>query len=144
MIHFEEVNRDNWRLELKVLEEQKKYVSDSLSILARAYAYRDSRSKAFVIYEEQLPVGMVMYYDCDELSAYNLSQFFIDYRYQRRGYGLKAVKKMLELMQADGKYKKVILCYIDGDTAAQKLYEQLGFAPNGVRDGNEIVMEKSL
>ena len=31
-----------------------------------------------------------MYYDLDEMQAYNFSQFFIDQQYQGNGYGLEA------------------------------------------------------
>ena len=86
MIYLEEINPDNWRLGLKVAKEQEKYVSDDFSMLARAYAYREYRSKAFVIYKDTTPVGMAMYYDCDELNAYDFSQLFIDERYQGKKY----------------------------------------------------------
>ena len=65
MIHLEAVTPDNWRLGLRVRDDQRSFVADSAGILARAYAYRESRSRAFVIYEDDLPVGMAMYYDSD-------------------------------------------------------------------------------
>ena len=43
---------------MKVSEPQKNYVSDSYAMLARAYAYREQRSRAFVIYDDETPVGM--------------------------------------------------------------------------------------
>ena len=144
MIRLETVTPDNWRLGLSVREDQCKYVSDSSGILARAYAYRNDRSQAFIIYDDDVPVGMAMYHDLDELSAYDFSQFFIDYRYQRKGYGLKAAELILEKLKADGKYDKVVLCYINGDDAAKNLYEKLGFHHTGQMDEDEIVMEKRL
>ena len=127
MIHLETVTPDNWRLGLQVRDDQHNYVSDSAGILARAYAYRNNRSQVFIIYNDDLPVGMGMYYDLDDFNAYNLSQFFIDQRYQGKGFGYEAVNQILQLMREDGKYDKVVLCYIEGDDAAQKLYEKLGF-----------------
>ena len=70
MIHFAEVNEENWRLDLTVSEEQKHYVSSPYLIYARAYAYRNARSRAFVIYDGETPVGVGLYYDCPELGAY--------------------------------------------------------------------------
>ena len=144
MIHLETITPDNWRLGLSVREDQRKYVSDSSGILARAYAYRNDRSQAFIIYDDDVPVGMAMYHDLDELSAYDFSQFFIDHRYQRKGFGLKAARLILERMKADKKYDRVVLCYIDGDDAAKNLYEKLGFHHTGQMDEDEIVMEKRL
>lgn len=142
MIRLVTITPDNWRLGLSVREDQYDYVSDSSGILARAYAYRDNRSQAFVIYDDNVPVGMAMYHDLDDWKAYDFSQFFIDHRYQRKGYGLKAAEMILEKMKADGKYDRVVLCYINGDEAAKNLYEKLGFNHTGQVDDDEIIMEK--
>ena len=144
MIRLETVNPDNWRLSLKVSDAQKRFVADSSTMLARAYAYRESRSKAYVIYNDTLPVGMALYYDCAELNAYDLSQLFIDERYQGNGFGIEATKQILDKMKSDSKYDKVILCYIDGNEAAKNMYEKLGFTLTGDRDEDEIIMEKAL
>jgi len=71
MVRLEMVDPGNWRLGLKVSESQKRFVSDDMRLLARAYAYRESRSKAYVIYDDDVPVGMALYYDCDELNAFD-------------------------------------------------------------------------
>ena len=142
MIRLVTIDPDNWRLGLKVSEAQKRFVSNSEKLLARAYAYRNSRSNAYVIYNDTLPVGMALYYDCDEINAYDFSQLFIDERYQEKGFGIEAARQILEMMEKDGKYDKVILCYIDGNDTAKKMYEKLGFRLTGERDGDEIVMEK--
>ena len=144
MIRLETVNPDNWRLRLKVSDAQKSFVADSATMLARAYAYRESRSKAYVIYNDTLPVGMALYYDCAELNAYDLSQLFIDERYQGNGFGMEATKQILDKMKSDSKYDKVILCYIDGNEVAKNMYEKLGFTLTGDRDEDEVIMEKAL
>ena len=144
MIRLETVNPDNWRLRLKVSDAQKSFVADSATILARAYAYRESRSKAYVIYNDTLPVGMALYYDCAELNAYDLSQLFIDERYQGNGFGIEATKQILDKMKSDSKYDKVMLCYIDGNEVAKNMYEKSGFKLTGDRDEDEIIMEKAL
>ena len=140
MIHFEPVDPSNWRLNLQVAEEQKHYVADRTVMLARAFAYRDSRSQAYVIYDGETPVGMVMYHDCEELDAYDLSQLFIDKDHQSKGYGKAATQLILDMMKQDGKYNKVILCYIEGNDAARNLYEGFGFREID-RDEDEILME---
>ena len=128
---------------MKVAESQKHYVSDSYAMLARAYAYRELRSRAFVIYDDETPVGMGMYHDCPDLDAFDLSQIFIDERYQGKGYGKTATKLVLDKMKKDGKYRKVVLCYIEGNDAAKKLYESFGFVEID-RDEDEIIMELTL
>lgn len=144
MIHLETITPENWRLGLRVRADQQRFVSDSAGILARAYAYRENRSRAFVIYNEDKPIGMAMYYDLDDLNAYNFSQFFIDQRYQGNGFGYEAAGQILQMMKNDRKYDKVVLCYIEGDDAARNLYEKLGFHHTGDADGDEIIMELKL
>ena len=141
MIRLEEITPDNWRLGLSVAEHQKTFVSNDMKLLARAYAYRNHRSKALIIYHGDCPVGMALYHDCDDFNAYDFSQLFIDKHYQGNGYGTEAAKQILDLMRADKKYNKVILCYIDGNESARKLYEKLGFKLTGERDEDEIIMQ---
>lgn len=143
MVRLVDIDPDNWRLGLKVAESQNTYVANSAVMLARAYAYRNQRSRAFVIYDDETPVGMGLYYDLPELECYDLSQLFIDERYQDRGYGKVATRLVLDAMKEDGKYSKVDLCYIEGNNAAKKLYEQFGFMEID-RDEDEIVMELIL
>lgn len=144
MIRLETVTPENWRPGLQVREDQRRFVADSAGILARAYAYRESRSKAFVIYNDEVPVGMALYYDLDEEQEYNFSQFFIDQRWQGNGFGYEAAAMILQIMRDDGKFDKVVLCYIDGDDAAMKLYEKLGFRHTGEVYEDEIIMEMNL
>lgn len=140
MIKSEDVNSENWRTPLKVSEEQKEFVADKTVLLARAYAYREYRSRAFFILNDKTYVGMGLFYDCPERDAYIFSQLFIDEKFQGQGFGKAAAKLVLEEMKKDGKYKKVALCYVEGATAAKKLYEDLGFSETG-RDKEEIEME---
>lgn len=141
MIRLEEITPENWRENLRVSAAQQSYVADRTTLLARAYAFRSRRSQAHLICDCDTPVGMSLYYDCPALNAYDFSQLLIDERYQRRGYGRSAVRLILERMRQDGRYRKVTLCYIEGNEAARRLYESLGFAPTGQRDGDEIEME---
>ena len=98
-LKFEEIHPNNWRVDIKVAEEQKHYVSDLPHSLARAYAYRNQRCRAYLIYHESECIGFGMYYDCDECNAYVLSEFFIDARQQGKGYGKSACVMMLDEME---------------------------------------------
>lgn len=143
-VHLEELTPDNWRTKLRVREEQKYYVFDVSGILARAYAYRESRSRVRLIYADDEPVGVLLYYDLESLGSYDLSQFFMDCRFQGRGYGELAARLALEDMRGDGRCPGVDLCYIEGDEAARRLYEKPGFRPTGVVDGDEVILHLDL
>ena len=60
LLHLEPVTPDNWRSGLSVRGDQREYVADSPGLLARAYAYRNSRSEAFVIDRDDTPAGMTL------------------------------------------------------------------------------------
>lgn len=143
MIQLMDIDPGNWRSGLQVSQSQTHYVANSAVMLARAYAYRKQRSRAFIICADETPVGMGLYYDLPEMECYDFSQIFIDERYQGQGYGKEAIKMVLDAMKADGKYNKVVLCYIEGNEAAKKLYESFGFVETD-RDEDEIIMELRL
>ena len=143
MIRLEDIDAGNWRIPLSVSKEQEQYVAGTTTILARAYAYRNARSQALLIYEDETPVGMVLYHDEDSLDAYIFSEILIDERFQGKGYGTTATKLVLDRMKKDGRYHKVVLCYIEGNDAAKRLYEQFGFVETD-RDEDEIIMELIL
>ena len=143
MIRLVDVNPDNWRVRLNVAKAQEKYVANETVILARAYAYRNRRSRAFFIYNGEIPIGMGLYYDCPERASYDISQMFIDERYQGHGYGKDAMQLLLDEMKRDGRYNKVMLCYIEGNSIAQNMYRQLGCVEIG-HDEDEIIMEMML
>jgi len=63
--------------------------------------------------------------------------------YQGRGYGKAATQLVLDAMKQDGKYRKVALCYVEGNEVAKQMYENFGFVETE-RDGDEIVMELVL
>ncbi|MBR6040112.1 MAG: GNAT family N-acetyltransferase [Clostridia bacterium] len=147
MIRLEPVTPDNWRERLEVRPDQEKFVAPKATILARAWAYRDARSRAFMIYDGETPVGLVLYHDYGDPEeneySYDFDQLLIDARYQGRGYGTETVRQILAMMEADGKYDKVTLCYVEGNDDARRLYEKFGFVQTWDEDG-EIVMEKRI
>ena len=143
MIHFEDVNYENWQTPLQVFPEQEEFAADRVNLLARAYACREQRSRAFLIYADDTAVGMGLYYDIDRVDSFFLSQLFIDCRYQGRGYGRLATELVLRLLKEDGKFPRVRLCCIDGNRVAMDLYTKLGFR-EFARNGKEIMMERSL
>ena len=145
MIRLEPVTPENWRERLEVRPDQAQFVAPTTTILARAWAYRDLRSKVFMIYHDETPVGMALYHDYEdeELRCYVFDQLLIDARYQGKGYGTEAVTRILAMMEQEGKYDTITLCYVEGNDDARRLYEKFGFSVTWDEDG-EIVMEKKI
>ncbi len=143
MIHLVEIDPDVgvWRLE--VAEDQKSYVASMETLLAKAYLFRKYRTQAYWVCDEDTAVGMVLYFDCPDQDSYDLSQLFIDRRYQGHGYGKAAAALALDKMKQDGKYKKVTLCYVDGNEIAKCLFEKLGFQETS-HPWDEVFMQRNL
>lgn len=51
---------------------------------------------------------------------------------------------ILQEMEKDGVYDRVVLCYVEGDEAAKRLYLKLGFTHTGEEEEGEVVMERRL
>lgn len=146
MIHLVEINGDNYRRAcgLQVTEAQKHYVCDALGILARAYAYREEGGHAQIICDDDRMVGLVLTRCIKEWDSYDLDQFFIDQRFQRRGFGRAAVELVLDQLKEEGLHPTITLCYCEGDEAARRLYEKCGFTHTGEVDEDEIIMSRTL
>ena len=143
MIHLVDIDVEAGNTDLEVSEEQRDYVCTSLVMLARAWLHRKFRPRVFNVYDGETAVGMGMYLDDPEKNAYDFCQLFIDKRYQGKGYGKAAVGLVLDAMRAEGKYQKVSMCYVEGNDASRKLFEQFGFVEVS-HPWDEIFMERML
>jgi len=108
--------------------------------LAEAYVYKGSRVLA--IYDSKTMVGALFYNPPKRGKAW-LTRLMIDRRYQRRGYGRKAMEMLVELVrkEARGKSVRLGLSYEPHNKVAEKLYHSLGFRPSGesVGEGQIVV-----
>ena len=137
MIRLTEVTEDNWLdvAALSVQEEQKRFVAPAAGILARGYVYRDCNARVFVIENDGIIVGTALVREfTDEPLGYDLQQFMIDKRFQRKGYGSEALRLILEELRKEGHYDHVELCVKKDDEAAIRLYEKHGFRDSGYVD----------
>ena len=137
MIRLTEVSEDNWLdvAALSVTEEQKRFVAPTVGILARGYVYRDCNARVFVIENDGVIVGTALVREfTDEPLGYDLQQFMIDARFQKRGYGSEALRLILEELRKEGHYDHVELCVKKDDEAAIRLYEKHGFVDSGYVD----------
>ena len=126
MMHLVDIDEEAGRTDLEVAPEQRDYVCTALVMLARAWLHRRLHPRVFNLYDGETAVGMGMYLDAPEKNAYEFCQLFIDRRYQGKGYGKAAVALVFDSMREEGKYPKVFMCYVEGNGASRKLFEQSG------------------
>ena len=58
----------------------------------------------------------------------------IDRRHQGRGCGGEALRQLLAMLRAEGRYDAVEVCVHRENLAARRLYERAGFADTGYAD----------
>lgn len=146
-LHFVQITPDNWRIfnALNVKKEQEQWVASNLTILARAYVYREYNSTVYAIYDSTTPIGLLMqrdYFDKGR-TCYVLDQFMIAEQYQGNSFGKKAMQQWISLLKEENKYNSIILCYKEDDIIACNLYRSLGFQHTGDKDEDEdeVIME---
>lgn len=139
MIRLTDITEENWTdvAGLSVRDDQKDFVAPPVGILARGYAYRNCNAKVYAIENDGEIVGTALVREfSDEPRGYDLQQFMIDQRYQRRGYGSQALKLILEELRKENHYDHVELCVKKADGEAIRLYEKHGFRDSGYVDGD--------
>ena len=137
MIRLESVTEDNWIdvARLSVSDAQQAFLDRPIGIIARAYVYRNQNARVFVIINDSDIIGLALVRDLDEAPAcYDLQQFMIDQRFQNKGYGTEALKRILSLLKDEGKYDCVEVCVNKADASALRVYEKAGFIDTGYVD----------
>ena len=145
-----EVTRANWRatLALGVAPEQQRFIADYAPIaalgLAKAYirplglrwtpyAFFAHDSAGEATESDGALVGFTMLaYTPDSADDYWLFHFFIDQRYQGRGYGAAALQRLIALVRAAHPTSRALQLTVHPENLrAQRLYTSVGFHPTG-------------
>ncbi|MBB5194640.1 GNAT family N-acetyltransferase [Anaerocolumna cellulosilytica] len=153
MITLRKITLDNRRelFRLEVTKEQQRYVASNLSSVASCYVLTTNGScpMPFAIYADEQMVGFVMIvygntgYDQPDMAKdnYCILRLMIGKQYQNRGYGRKAMVKILEYIYTfpAGTAKYCWIPYETDNVVAKKLYESFGFGDNGEVYNNEPI-----
>lgn len=143
-ITLKEVDKENWEecVELNVSEEQNDYVAANwYSILQAKF---EEEIYPLCIYDGQVMVGFLMYDLDPDTNRMEMCRLMIDHKYQGKGYGRSAVLKLLDLIREKYGKIKFYTSTVPGNTAAQKLYESIGFKKTGEIMWGEVVMAIQL
>ena len=141
MVELKAITEENFidSFNLELAPGQENYVSHPVRSLAQAYVYRD-QCQPFGIYAEDKMVGYVMViYDYD-IPEYDIWHMMIDASMQGRGYGSKALDRVLEYIGTKpfGDSGRVALTCNINNSIARRLYESRGFSATGAADEDEI------
>jgi diamine N-acetyltransferase len=144
-IAMREVTRENWleALDLAVSPEQQRFVSayTPIAAIALAKAYVQPGGLVwtpYAFYADGQMVGFAaLAYEPDSVENYWLRHFFIDQRYQARGYGTRALQTFIAHVAALHPACRAIQLTVHPENErARRLYAAAGFRPTGAeRDG---------
>lgn len=130
-------------LRLRVAPGQDRFVASNAVSIAQAH-FEPDHAWFRAIYADETPVGFLMLHDEPAKPAYYLWRFMIDYRFQGRGFGARAVALLLEHVRGRPGAVELRLSHVPGDGSPAPFYERLGFAHTGEEDEGELVMRIAL
>jgi GNAT superfamily N-acetyltransferase len=140
-------------LALRVAPGQEQFVSSVRDSLAEAAEYPHAKPWYRAIFasgEPAGPVGFVMVSWNAEpqppeiIARWFLWKLLIDERHQGRGYGAAVVRRIAELVRAEGA-TELLTSFVPGDGGPAGFYQRLGFVPTGELDeSGEVIVRLGL
>jgi diamine N-acetyltransferase len=146
VVSLREITKETLRpiLRLKVTPQQEQYVASNAVSIAQAYFHRDN-AWFRAIYADETPVGFLMLDDRESEASYFLWRFMIDTKYQKFGFGKRAIELLFEHVKTRPNAKELgVSCVPDGDGSPCPFYEKMGFVYTGEKDEDELVMKLKL
>jgi diamine N-acetyltransferase len=142
-VSLREVTADTVRAicRLEVSEEQKHFVAPNAVSIAQAYFEPKAWFRA--IYADETPVGFLMLYDDPndpDGPLYFLWRYMIDARYQKLGFGKRAMDLLLEHVRTRPGVRELTLSCHPGEEGPEPFYRRYGFALTGRMLGDEAEM----
>jgi len=134
-------------LSFTLYETQKKMVADNAVSIAQAHFSDCAWFRG--IYLDDEPIGFIMTantnekYKGEDLPGSYLWRFMITSKYQRKGYGTKAIKLLEDELKKLG-VKEILASCVISDDSAEKFYLSTGFISTGTINGKELLYKKEL
>ena len=116
-----------------------KYCASNLYSLAQAKIFPEAIPLA--IYNDDKPVGFIMYgIEPRDNNEYWIDRVMIDEKFQRNGFGRKALEMVIDKIKQDKKHNKIKISTNPENMVARNLYAKLGFHDTGELHGDEVLM----
>ena len=143
-VTLKEITKDTVRTicNLKVSEPQEQFVAPNAVSIAQAYYHETAWFRA--IYADDTPVGFLMLYKDIEKPEYFLWRMMIDERYQRMGFGFKAMLLLIEIVKDLPEAAELLTSCVPGEGSPEEFYNKLGFCRTGEMEDDEVVMRLPL
>jgi diamine N-acetyltransferase len=119
----------------------RKMVADNVRSIAEAHFSPSAWMRA--VYADEAPIGFIMthtgsdYEDGIDCPGVFLWRFMIAEPFQGKGYGKRALEKLIQQLKAMGIPRLYTSCE-QGEGSPEGFYRKLGFVPTGNHYGHEI------
>jgi diamine N-acetyltransferase len=127
---------------LEVSEAQKEFVAPNAVSIAQAYFEPKAWFRA--IYADETPVGFLMLYDDPGEAQYFLWRYMIDARYQKLGFGKRAMDLLVEHVRSRPNARYLTLSCHPGEEGPEPFYRKYGFTRTGEWLSEECEMKIEL
>jgi diamine N-acetyltransferase len=133
------VNRDNFRecVGMKVAEGQENFVAPNVYSIAQSKV--EPGCVPLVVYADENMVGFAMYTLDPDDGKYWVHRLMVSAESQGKGYGRAAMEALIEILEEKPDCDEILISWVPENTAAEKLYENLGFVKTGEIEDGEIV-----
>lgn len=145
-VTLREVTRENLRdvLLLEVAPQQRRFVASNAISIAQAHFYPEV-AWFRAIYADETPVGFLMLEDSARDPEVFLWRFMIDQRFQKHGFGRRAIDLLIEHVRARPGTSALTTSHVSGDGSPGPFYQRLGFVHTGEKDPDgELLMRREL
>jgi diamine N-acetyltransferase len=142
-VTLQEVTRENLDdiLNLKVTSEQENFIASNAVSIAQAHFY-PAVTWFRAIYADEIPVGFVLLDDDPVKSVYAIWRFMIDARFQRCGFGKRALELVIEYVKTRPGAKILSTSCVPGEGSPEDFYKKMGFTFTGKLDEDgELIMQ---
>lgn len=120
-------------MKIELTKDQQKQLSSKEKINK---AIKSNKVIAFDIYDDNNLVGFAMLRKYK--TGYFLWDYAIDYRYQNKGYGYKALIEMAKILKEKYKVNEMSTTYKWGNEHAKHVYEKVGFVETSIVDEDDV------
>jgi len=143
-VSLREITADTVRTfcDLQVLPAQHAFVASNAVSIAQAHFEPKAWFRG--IYADHEPVGFVMLSLDPAIPEYCIWRFMIDARFQRLGYGAKALRLVIDHIRTRPRATEILVSYVPADGSPEAFYRQAGFIPTGQVIDGEVVLKLVL
>lgn len=129
MLHLKMITKDNWwkAISLRVREDQVKFVASNAVSLAQLNFLKNFYAKG--IYHGEEMIGFTLYGIDEDDHQYWIYRMMIDQKHQGKGYGIKAIKLVIDDIRniKEDRHQTITLSYVPTNEHAKRVYEKAGF-----------------